>query len=450
VWLNRPQSQQDPSGQGHSVTVDEAPAGRASGKPDVAIIGAGAVGASIALELTRLGRSVAVLDMGSGWAPACSSRNAGYVCPSHAEHFATRQDIANAVRWLLRPDSPFGIQPRPALVPFAFRLLRGTRRSACAHAASVLRDLASRSLDQHVELHASGLDTGLVRDGLLDVYATQRAFRKAQALLRERASLDSEPTVLSARELAALEPGIAVGRAGGILHAGDAHCDPLRYVEAVGGAALAAGATFRPGVRVERLRAQGSGVSIETSSGPLAAGTVVVAAGAWTKPLLRRAGWRLPLEPGAGYSIDLGPEAAGIVRRPTLLREERVALTPLSGRLRLAGTLEFRGLDSSPSPARLNGILDASTRAFPALRHATVRSTWGGLRPCTPDGLPVVGWLSTTPPIAVAAGHAMLGLTLAPVTATLIGDLLDGRANALLPALRPQRFAAIRRGHAVA
>lgn len=419
---------------------------------DVAVIGAGVIGACVARELSRRGASVAVLERDGAWGSGCSFGNAGWLCPSHAGHFASRGDLAQALRWLLRHDSPFGIKPRPALLRFGAQLLLATRPSRVARTAELLRELSIRSLAAHAEMARSGLDTGFSQAGLLDVYATERSFRRARAALAEPSRIGFDSIPLSPADVADEEPCLSEHCAGAVLHPHDAHCDPYRFVRAIGKAAEAQGTSFLPGVPVCELSSRPPGVRLHTPKGTLAAHAVVIAAGAWSAGLVRQCGKKVALEAGKGYSLDLEFDRGVPVRRPVMLQEERVAVTPLSGRLRLAGTMQFDGLDLGIEPRRTESIRAAAIQALPASAAGRTLTVWSGLRPCTPDGLPMIGWLPSAVPVVLAVGHAMLGLTLAPVTAELVADLLDGRpapeldAMAVHPGTRSRLFKEAMRG----
>ncbi len=225
-----------------------------------------------------------------------------------------------------------------------------------------------------------------------------------------------------------------------MLHLQDAHCDPFAYVSATGSAAEREGAVFVGGTEVYDLSAHGSGVSVVTTHGQLTADTVVLAAGVGSRTLARRVGVNLPVVGGKGYTVDLRREDRRGLTRPIVLHEARVAVTPLDGRLRLAGTMELGAVSTRIDRRRVESVHRAGSRALPEWRDAPVARVWCGLRPCTPDGLPIVGRLPGCPSIAVATGHAMLGLTLAPVTGRLVRELLEGAPRPGLDRLRPGRF----------
>jgi D-amino-acid dehydrogenase len=148
----------------------------------------------------------------------------------------------------------------------------------------------------------------------------------------------------------------------------------------------------------------------------------------------------LPVEGGKGYHVDLEP-GPGDPRIPLWFQETRVIATPLRGRLRLAGTLELAGLDLSVDPRRVNAVLRAGRRGVTGLDGRTVVEVWRGLRPCSPDGVPIVGRSQRVENLILATGHGMMGLTLAPITARLVGEIVSGEPPSVdLEPLSPDRF----------
>jgi D-amino-acid dehydrogenase len=411
---------------------------------DVAVIGAGAVGAAVALELSKRGRDVMVVERGSDWAAGCSWGNAGLICPSHAGPWATTSDIGQAMRWMLRPDSPLGIKPSPTLVPFMGRLLTA-RQQKVQRALELSRQLCRDSLALHKKLVAEGLDTGFHQVGLLDVYETEAGLERGRRGAELHLAAGVRCEVIDRGRVLELEPELHPELAGGVFFPDEAHCDPARFVTAVGGAALSAGARLVTGADVLGIQPAGASVDVTTTAGIIRAGTVVVAAGAWSASLARALGHPIPLQGGKGYTIDLPNDDRAPLKRPLMLQEARIAVTPLDGRLRFAGTMQFAGLDESIDQRRVASVHRAGTHMLPAWRDSPVAKIWSGLRPCTPDGLPFIGWLRDDMPVALATGHAMLGLTQAPISGELIADLLDGDQRDEFAMLDPGRF---RRGAA--
>jgi D-amino-acid dehydrogenase len=408
-----------------------------SSSPDVVIVGGGAIGAASAYELARLGARVTVLER-SGDATGCSYGNAGLICPSHADALANLGAVRAGLGWMTRRDSPFRLRLRPGLLPWLARFGAAALPARSARATAVLRALAHASLERHAALASAGLATGFVRRGTLSVFESRHSFERARAGAVDAAQ---PARILDAAEAREIEPALAPGIAGALHNAGDAHCDPGALVRALLDAAVEHGAEVRTGVELLRLRrANGRVAALDTTCGPVVAGQVVLAAGTWSRALAHDAGVHVPLEPAKGYHIEVaaGALAGGI---PIYMEEARVIATPLDGRVRLAGTLELGELDMAVDPVRLASLTRAARRTLALPADAPTVHVWRGLRPCTPDGLPVIGRALGIENLVLATGHAMLGITLAPVTGELVTDIVTGaRPRYALESLRPGRF----------
>jgi D-amino-acid dehydrogenase len=310
-------------------------------------------------------------------------------------------------------DSPFYLRPRPAVLPWLARFALASRHPE--EGAAAIRELSVASLELHARL-GDELGTSFERTGTLNVYETHEGL-EAEARAAARSGLPFE--VFDAGGTRDLEPALIGPVAGSVRYPQEGRVDPKRFVEAVGAAAAAAGVDLRLGTEID-------------SPDELDAETVLVAAGAWSKRLVQ-----LPLEGGKGYHVDYVP-SEDAPRIPTWVQETWTIATPLPDRLRLSGTLELAGLDLSISEQRVAKIRTGGERWFRGLRSRRVLETWAGLRPCLPDGLPAIGRLNG---VAVATGHAMKGVSLAPITARLVAQLLSGEPPEHdLALFRPDRF----------
>jgi D-amino-acid dehydrogenase len=219
-----------------------------------------------------------------------------------------------------------------------------------------------------------------------------------------------------------------------VLFPGEARCDPVRLAASVGAAAVGRGVRLRTGTEVYGVGPDG----VETTHGPLRAGAVVVAAGAWSGRLAASAGVRLPLQGGKGYAAEWDPAEAPL-RMPLYLHDQRVVANPMADRTRMTGGLLLDGLDESFDARRVRAIASAAEDVLGV--RARPRLVWRGLRPCTPDGLPVIGAHPRVPSVVFATGHGMLGVTLGPLTGRLVASVLRGQAShPALERLSPARF----------
>jgi D-amino-acid dehydrogenase len=335
---------------------------------------------------------------------------------------------------MLSRDSPFYLKPRLDAVPWLARFLLAARRAD--DGARVIRELSIASLALHAQL-AREIDTSFERRGVLNVYSTEESVAAGQ-LEAERSGLRFE--ALDRGQALELEPALRPHTVGAVYYPDEAHCDSLRFVEAVAAAASAEGAKVCTGIEVQRIRRLSGDVVLETTQGELRPSTAVLAAGAWTRQLARSAGVYLPLEGGKGYHVDLEASATD-PRIPVWLQESWAIATPLPGRLRLAGTLELAGLDQTIDALRAEAVRRGGERGLRGLEGRRAVDVWAGLRPCAPDGLPVIGTAEGAPGIVLATGHAMKGLSLAPVTARLVGELVAGESPSHdLSPFSPDRF----------
>ena len=413
----------------------------ASPAADVLVIGGGAIGAASALELTRRGARVTILERGPELAWACSAGNAGIITMSHAEPLSTPAAVRQGLRWMFKSDSPLALRPRPALVPWLARFVLASTRERAREGTRILRELTLASLKMHEELAGSGLEFAFEKRGLLNAYMTEEALEAGRHEAHENAEAGLANEILDADETRARVPALTENIRGGTYYPEEAHCEPRQFVHEVGRVAVAEGAELRTGIEVIGFtRRSGRVTGVETTAGRVEADTIVLAAGSWTSELAKRAGIFVPIEGGKGYHVEF-ERSAGDPELPLGLMEARVALTPLPGRLRIAGTLELAGLDDSIDHVRVNAIVRAAQQALPGLTGRPVTHVWRGLRPCTPDGLPIIGRPGALENLVVAAGHGMWGLQTAPVTGRLVGQAVLGeKPDFDLEPLRPDRF----------
>jgi D-amino-acid dehydrogenase len=405
--------------------------------PEFVIVGAGAVGAATAYELSRSGARVLVLERSRDLS-GCSYGSAGLISPSHSETLATPASIRHGVAWMSRRDSPFSIRPRLGVVPWLARFAAASLPGRSTAASAVLRALTQASLELHAEL-ARSLPTSFARRGILGVYESPETFAAA----RERRAARAEPAVrtLSPDDARELIPGLSDGVAGALYYADEAHCDPAVFVGALLAAAQGHGAEVRTGVEVLSIRQRdGRIVGLETTAGPERCAAAVLTAGVWTRGLAHDLGLHVPLEGGKGYHVEVRANgSSGDV--PAFLEDARVTATPLDGRVRFTGALELSGVDFHVDLVRLAAIRRAAQRTVGVPADARAVRIWRGLRPCAPDGLPIIGRADAFENLYIATGHAMLGIALAPVTGEIVGCLARGESPRFpVDRLAPARF----------
>jgi D-amino-acid dehydrogenase len=412
--------------------------------PDVLIIGGGIIGVCAAYYAAKAGRKVTLVERGD-LCSGCSRGNAGWLVPSHCIPLAAPGVLRKAFQWMWHADSPFSIRPRFewALVRWLVAFAAACNEGKVRTSIPILRDLTFSSLQLYQELFSlGGMNFGYRRDGSLMLFATPEAFaqgRRDGQLLGDNGIASQ---ALSTEEALQREPSLRPTIAGAIYYPDDGHILPLRFVESLAALAQGLGASLLPSTGVTGFTLAGGKIwTVETTRGQFRPRTVILAAGAESSTLARQLRIRLPIQAGKGYSFSV-PSSGFCPTRPLLLSEAKVAITPFGDKLRFAGTLELSGMDNTINPTRLRGIRQSSSRYFSASLPETLDEPWSGLRPCTPDGLPVILLAPTVRNLIVASGHAMLGVSLGPITGKLAAQLVcDERPDLDLSFLSLSRFA---------
>ncbi len=411
------------------------------------VIGAGAIGMASAYYLQRSGFAVTVVDQGEV-GRGCSYGNSCLIVPSHSEPLPGPGVIGQALRFLLSRTSPFYVRPRfdRELASFFWRFRRHCNREAAERGFEALVGLSRASLELYEELTAAKeADFYFQRNGLLEVFLTDRGIergRRARELMFEHGF---SARLLSRDEALAFEPALSPTIRGGLYIEREAHGLSFGYVEALARTVERRGGkvvTRRPvaGFRIEGGRVRGIRMGEPPDQEEIESDLVVLAAGSWSKRLAEAAGIALPLQPAKGYSSTVDA-FEGAPRTPVLIKERRVTVTPLGNRVRFGGTLELAGFDSSIDPVRYGAVVKTAREALKADFPMKNEEAWCGLRPLTPDGLPVIDRAPGLEGLIVAAGHAMLGFTQSPMTGKLVAELANGEAPSLpLAPFRLDRF----------
>ncbi|MGZ4430157.1 MAG: NAD(P)/FAD-dependent oxidoreductase, partial [Gaiellales bacterium] len=416
----------------------------ASGQPDVVVVGGGVIGVCAAYHLARQGTAVTVVEREAEVGRACSFGNAGLIAPSHCIPLARPGVLRRLPGWILAGDAPVHIRPRPSLdlLRFGLRFARSANQRAMVAGLRTMRDLgfASKALFEEI-LAAEGIDFAYRAGGLLNVCVTPEGLEElaADAGVLEREGI--EPEILDGDAARAREPLLSERVVGGVFWKADAHCQPHMFVSALAAAAERHGARFQLGTEVSGLEHDGRRVrAVRTAAGVLRPGQVVLAAGSWTPLLARRLGLRVPIEPGRGYHLQFGRDAPA-PRLPMIFHEETFAATPMPDGLRLAGTMEFSGMSGAPRPGRSERLLRTARAYLQGLDGRVPESRWSGIRPVTPDTLPIVGRSSRFEGLILATGHGMEGLLQGPVAGLTVAELVAGREpSAPVAPLTPARF----------
>jgi D-amino-acid dehydrogenase len=411
-------------------------------QPHVLIAGAGFVGLSTALYLQGEGARVTLLDP-QGPGEGASKGNAAVLAVDSVLPVAMPGVLKKVPGMLLDPLGPLAVRWSylPRLAPWLLRFVAASRRARVEEIAAALRPLLASAVDAWLPLaETAGVPEMIRRTGWLSLYETEESFRKAGWGLELQRRLGIQVEVLRAEEIRQAEPALAPIYRHGVIHPDNAYVlEPWRLAQSM------AEAVRRQGGRIERRALtgftfrDGRPVAAHTAEGEVPFDAVVVAAGAWSRPLARALGRDVPLDTERGYHMTL-PHPGVMPRRPLYSGDHSFAVTPLEIGLRFAGTVELGGLDAPPNYDRAEKLLTHGRRMFPGL-DSQGASRWMGFRPSMPDSLPVIGRVPGLPNAVLAFGHGHLGVTLGAVTGSLAAAVALGRPPALdLTPYRPERF----------
>jgi D-amino-acid dehydrogenase len=413
----------------------------------VVVVGGGVVGVSSAYYLARDGWDVTLLDKGEICAGS-SYGNAGLIVPSHVVPLAAPGVWWQGVRWMLDPESPFYIKPRASLelVRWLWQFRSACTPARMRRAMPLLRRLGVQSLELYRELaqeleQKAGVDFGFRQPGSMTVFFTAEGLAHGREEARLLASAGVAVEMLDGAATRAAEPALRPGVLGALYCREDALMVPDRFVKGLAQLTASLGARITTDAEAIGFRTAGDRVTaVETTRGPVPADTVVLAAGAWSPTLGRTLGLRLPIQPAKGYSLTYRRPPRGPAI-PLLPAEGRFSVTPMGEFLRFGGTLELAGMDLTINRRRVDALRRSALRCIEGAEDLELLEIWRGLRPCTPDGLPLVGRTPRFGNLVLAAGHAMVGMSLGPVTGTLVAELAAGAApSSDLGLLDPGRF----------
>ncbi|KXV32314.1 amino acid dehydrogenase [Gluconobacter thailandicus] len=404
----------------------------------IIVMGAGVIGVTTAWYLAQEGHEVEVIDRQPGVGLETSFANAGQVSPGYSTPWAMPGLPFKVAKWMTSKHSPLVVRPRfdTAMFRFMGELLANCSEKAYDINKSRMLRIAEYARDK---IDALREETGITYDGdqkgLIQLFRTDAQVEHAAEDMRLLAESGIDHQLLNVDEIIAHEPGLAHARhrlRGGLRLPGDQTGDAHLFTRRLAAMAEQKGVKFRLGTNIEAIEATNDSIlSIRTSAGRLKADAYVLALGSYSPRLMKPLELRLPIYPVKGYSLTMPITDESRAPVSTVNDETyKVAITRLGDRIRIGGTAELTGFSLRLSPDRRE-TLELSFNEMYGGGDLSAARYWTGLRPCTPDGTPIVGpspryenlWLNT--------GHGTLGWTMAAGSGQIVADQISGRQTAI-------------------
>ena len=411
---------------------------------DVIVIGGGVVGVCTAYYMQKAGINVTLLEQnricsGSSWG------NAGWLVPSHSVPLARPGAVTQGLKWMLNPESPFYIKPRLSLdlINWLLRFRRAANLSSLREVLGPLVELGEVSLQLYAELEKeeTSLNSHYAQKGLIALYATTDWLKEGieEAHLLSEFGVHSQ--TLDTEQVLDMDPAVKPTIAGGVYYPDEAHVKPDDLVKGLASIINERGVKLHENTAVTGFNTSGGKIkSVLTTNGVFTADEVVLATGAWSPRVAQELKLDLPIQPAKGYSISF-EDIVNPPLFPLMLAESKVGVTPMGPVLRFAGTLELSGLNTDINARRLGAIRRAGDKFLTTDITDASEVVWCGMRPLTPDSVPIIGRASQLDNLILATGHSMTGVTLGAVTGKLATQIATGQRTAVdMSPFSPMRF----------
>ena len=394
------------------------------------VVGGGVIGAMCAWYLTKSGHEVTVVDKDK-FGAACSHGNCGYVSPSHVLPLTQPGVIRRTLPTLLKPDSPLSIKLRwaPDLWNWLWNFSRRCNHENMMEAAEGRHLLLQSSMTLYQQLiEEEKIECEWTENGLLFVFKSEVHFdhyETSNRIIEDHFGVSADP--IEGRALCDLEPALKPDSIAGAWHyRGDRHLRPDKLMSSLQNRLRGMGCRFVENFQVNQFEASDSTCQgiVSTDGDRIVGDVFVVAAGALSPFLNEHLGCRLPIQPGKGYSITM-PHPRVVPQTPMVFEEHRVAITPMADKYRIGSTMEFAGYDTSMNRRRLDMLKKSAAIYLHEPYCSPIEEEWFGWRPMTWDGKPVIDVSPSMRNVWIAAGHNMLGISMATSTGKLIQELID-------------------------
>jgi D-amino-acid dehydrogenase len=393
------------------------------------IIGGGVIGLFSAYYLHKSGWEVDVLEQ-TDLTNNCSFGNAGMITPSHFVPLASPGMVEQGIRWMFDSKSPFYVKPslNKDLIGWGLKFVKSATKKHVERSAGGLRDISLLSKDLYHDFEKnSGIDFELQDKGILMLFKSPKMEEEELHMVEKATNLGLDAQYLKPEEARKLQPDIELDILGAVHYHCDAHMYPNKLMAGLVRYLENAGVKIYRNTEVLKINSDaGKITSVDTKDKTFAGDAFVMATGSWSPAVAKLVGLSIPLMPGKGYSFMVNNPVKKMTI-PSILCEARVAITPMNGGIRFGGTMEIGKINQQVNMNRVKGIVESVPKYFPEFKLPVPaeKEVWYGFRPCSPDGLPYIGLTKKYKNMAIATGHAMIGLALAPATGKLIADAFN-------------------------
>ena len=410
---------------------------------EVIIIGGGIIGLCSAYYLQKEGHQVTVIDK-SDMNEGASYVNAGYISPSHLVPLSAPGVMKKGLKWMFNPASPLYIKPRLNLefLKWLWAFNKSCNKDHVKKAIPAIKDITVLSQELYNDIKKDeDFKFHLEKKGLLMLCQTEKMLDEESKIVQLAKDEGFDAEILTIDQLKLLEPETRINAIGASYYKCDYHSTPHEFMEELKAYLINNGVKIFKNEKVEDLEFQDNKIrSIKTNKANLKADEFVLASGSWSSVITKKIGMNLLLQAGKGYRIDSNKPTG--IKIPAILTESKVAVTPMNGFTRFAGTMEIAGINESINKIRVNAISKAVTKYYPEIQLKTNEKSKAasGLRPLSPDGLPFIGKPKTCNNLTIATGHAMMGWSMATATGKLVSEIISDKKPSLnLETFNPDR-----------
>jgi len=400
----------------------------------IIVIGGGIIGLCTAYYLQKEGHQVIIVDQ-SNMDAGTSYVNAGYLSPSHIIPLAAPGVMKKGIKWMFNSASPLYIKPRLDLdfLKWAWAFNNSCNATHVKKAIPVIKDISLLSQELYDEIKKSeNFKFHYEKKGLLMLCQTDKMLEEEIDTAEIAKNTGLNVTTLSLSDLKKTEPNVTINAKGAVYYKCDSHSTPSEFMEEMKAYLISLGVQIFKNEKVEDFEvSEGKIITIKTKGQILKADEFVLAAGCWSSFLTKKLGLNILLQAGKGYRINTENETG--ISIPAILAEKKVAVTPMNGFTRFAGTMEIAEINNKLNGVRVDAIANAVSQYYPEieLSKEEKENASSGLRPLSFDGLPYIGKSVKCNNLTIATGHAMMGWTMATATGKLVSEIISNKKSSI-------------------